>query len=390
MAKVLWLASWYPNSYEPYNGDFIQRHARSVSIFLPVDVIHVLQIGSDKKINKEEKAFNITGTLREFIYAFAYRPTGYKFIDKVRYNLTYRKYYLKVIEEYIQINGVPSIIHVHVPLKAGIIARQVLRKYRIPYIVSEHASHYEVAAPDNYSKRSIYFKKNTAAVFREAALVTNVSAALGKRIKKLFRIKSVYTVYNVVDTSLFFYKAKQYAEKFSFIHVSSFNEQKNPKGIIEALALLKGTRSDWCCRMCGPASQEVIELVANHGLQENIVFTGEIGYKDVAEEMQKSDALILFSNHENFPCVVVEALCCGLPVISTNVGGISEAVDDTNGFLIPRGDVVGLLKKLIEMIDRRDEFDNYEISEKARALYNQHKIGKQFTELYHSVLGNKY
>jgi glycosyltransferase involved in cell wall biosynthesis len=48
------------------------------------------------------------------------------------------------------------------------------------------------------------------------------------------------------------------------------------------------------------------------------------------QKCKKADAFILFSRHENFPCVVIEALCCGLPVVASNVGGIAEAVDETN------------------------------------------------------------
>ena len=45
--KVLWLASWYPDEYEPTNGDFVQRHAKAVSQLMHIDVIHVVQAGEN-------------------------------------------------------------------------------------------------------------------------------------------------------------------------------------------------------------------------------------------------------------------------------------------------------------------------------------------------------
>ena len=46
--KVLWLASWYPDEYEPTNGDFIQRHAKATAQLMHVDLIHVAQAGKDR------------------------------------------------------------------------------------------------------------------------------------------------------------------------------------------------------------------------------------------------------------------------------------------------------------------------------------------------------
>ena len=69
--KVLWLASWYPNPYEPVNGDFVQRHAQSVAQCLPIDVIHVVQLGKDKTVEKLAIKHQ-QNQLQEFIYAFSF------------------------------------------------------------------------------------------------------------------------------------------------------------------------------------------------------------------------------------------------------------------------------------------------------------------------------
>src|SRR5687767_13573545 len=59
--KILWLCSWYPNKTEPYNGDFIQRHAEAASLFNDIHVIHVagsaqgsLQQNSEEEISRKE------------------------------------------------------------------------------------------------------------------------------------------------------------------------------------------------------------------------------------------------------------------------------------------------------------------------------------------------
>jgi glycosyltransferase involved in cell wall biosynthesis len=389
MNKILWLASWYPNPYEPFNGDFIQRHAESVAMFLPVDVIHVLQIGSTKKIVRSETIIKNKPNLTEYIYLPAFDPLGVAFIDKVRYNLMYMRRYKKILQEYIQKNGKPALTHVHVPMKAGIIARYLLKNFRIPYLVSEHASFYEIAAPDNFFMRSTFFRRNTRKIFQQAVAVTNVSETIGKEIQELFNIESIRTIHNVVDTSIFNYEAKGPSKTFRFLHVSSLAPQKNAVGIMSSLSLLKKITSDWECVICGPASKELVELATDEGLEKEIYFTGEISYDAVAAEMKKADVFILFSDHENFPCVIAEALCCGLPVISSKVGGVQEAINETNGFLISRRDVTQLKEKLYEFLSGKYFFDRESISRHAITKYNKAAIGKQFLELYNSLLGEK-
>jgi len=57
---------------------------------------------------------------------------------------------------------------------------------------------------------------------------------------------------------------------------------------------------------------------------ENIKLIDQIPHREVASILQSTDLLLMFSNYENLPCVILEAFACGVPVISTDVGGIKE------------------------------------------------------------------
>ena len=73
--KVLWLASWYPDEYEPTNGDFVQRHAKAVSQLMHIDVIHVAQAG--RKFNLLNKVVKSNdGNLHEAIHYFTYKKSN--------------------------------------------------------------------------------------------------------------------------------------------------------------------------------------------------------------------------------------------------------------------------------------------------------------------------
>jgi glycosyltransferase involved in cell wall biosynthesis len=112
-----------------------------------------------------------------------------------------------------------------------------------------------------------------------------------------------------------------------------------------------------------------------------------ISYEAVSAEMRMASALVLFSHHENFPCVVIEALCCGLPVLASDVGGVAEAISSDNGILVSsQAEIPELSKALSTMYHRADSFDRDQMAQTARMLYSYQTIGKEFSDWYQQVL----
>jgi glycosyltransferase involved in cell wall biosynthesis len=382
MKKALWLCSWYPHPDNPYEGDFIQRHAKAVSAFIPVTVIYVSQAGP--YTNREEDQFitHQTGGVEEKLVLFRFRKTGIQTLDKVLYNIRYYRTYKKVIEKYIEENGLPAVVHVHIPMKAGMIGRWIKRKWNIPYIVSEQSSHYVRGSKDDFFEKSFLHRRNVKKVFRDAITVTNVSEAIAKTLRNTFGLPEVNVIHNTVDTSLFYYREHP-VSKFRFVHVSTLAaHHKNIAGILNAIASVAQQRDDFEVMIVGPASVEVKEKVASLGLDHCIRFTGEIPYPEVASQMQQASAFILFSRYENFPCVVVEALCCGLPVIATDTGGVNEAVNETNGLLVQSENEKQLSQAMNRMLDEYHRYDRKAIAAKAVTAYSYATIGKAFFDLY--------
>lgn len=383
--KVLWLASWYPDQYQPTNGDFVQRHAKAVSTLMPVDVIHVAQAGRNfNSLNKVD--INHDGNLHEAIHYFTYKKSNFTWLDKILYNRAYWTYYKTVVEKYIEQKGKPDLIHVHVPFKAGIIALWILRTYKIPFIVSEHSSLYLKEAKDNFYTRDFYFRYYTEQSFKKAAAVTNVSNAIAKVLEQMFRLKDVVVIPNVVDTNHFYFKPKEKNKAFKWLHVSTMYPLKNVDKIINAFESINKIRNNWELILVGPIKDEYVKLVADYHLQSNIKFIGEVSYEDVAKQMQQADALIMFSKHENFPCVIIEALCCGLPVVASNVGGIAEAVNASNGILVEANNTDQLQNAIISVMDNYAAFNNKQIAINATSKYNYHTIAQQFISVYQKIL----
>ncbi|MBX2930357.1 MAG: glycosyltransferase [Chitinophagaceae bacterium] len=382
--KVLWLTSWYPNQYEPVNGDFIQRHAKAVAAYIPIDVFHIVQLGKDIAAH-DEITTKTDGQLTEHICYFSFKKWGSSFIDKIRYNICYKRKSLKALENYFTKYGKPDLIHVHVPMKAGWIALQLKKKYKIPYIVSEQASYYDDAAPDNFNSRSLFFKSTTKKVCRNAAAITNVSSVIAKRMEQLLSVENIYTVHNIADTKIFFYKPLKQQEIFTWVHVSTLSEQKNITGIIQAFYSLIHTKKQHCqLILVGHHVHLHKPLVEALELQNFIFFVGEVPHDKVVNYLQQANAFVLFSRHENFPCVMVEALCCGLPVVASEVGGVSDAIKDYNGLLVQSDDEIALTEAMDAMMKQYANYNREEIAAQAKRNYDNEVIAKQFISIYNT------
>lgn len=119
MQKIVWLASWYPSRISPFDGDFIKRHAIAVSLVVQVTLIHVVKdVNAAHDIITEE--FRDKGFHEIIVY---YKPviTISSLLNKI---LSYNKFttvFKRIIRKQISENGVPDLVHVHVPMRAGLI-----------------------------------------------------------------------------------------------------------------------------------------------------------------------------------------------------------------------------------------------------------------------------
>jgi glycosyltransferase involved in cell wall biosynthesis len=383
MLKALWLTSWYPNKLNPMNGDFIQRHAHAASLFCDVHVIH---LETDEKNMLEyyiETHTSISENLKEEIVLYKPR-SGSSFFTKIISNLRYKKLFKEHVKNYIAKNGTPDIVHVHVPVKCGIIALWLKKKYGIKYIVTEHWAIYNDYAEDAYRKRNLIFKFYTKKILRNAAFFLPVSNELGMSVKKSVTPVNYKVVYNCVDTAIFNCRnAVSKNEAFTFIHVSTLKYQKNPEGILRCFKIFSDEFPQSKLLMVGEGygHLEALAVSLNIGT-EKIEFTGLKKYEEVAVLMQQSHALLMFSRFENMPCVIAEALCCGLPFISTDVGGIKEIADEKNALLVSSEDERSLLEAMRKMYLNYQSYQQNEIAADAEKKFSYQTIGKQIEEIY--------
>ena len=376
---ILWLASWYPSKTMPYNGDFIQRHAYAASMYLNILVVHTIHDphATDEIIYEVREQPN----LKEIIIYFRDNGDTSTLWGKLRYNLRFFQAIRNFISLLFLNRSLPRLVHVHVPMKMGKVALWIKDKWKIPFLVSEHSASYIPTAPDYFFKRSRLYQKNVQKIFAEAFRVTNVSDTISKILQKLFSIRQISIIRNVVDEKLFFYSPK-IEGNFRFIHVSTMNHQKNFDGLMNAFEKLYSVNQDVELLLAGPMPLTARARLDKSPSKHAVMCTGEVHYAEIARFMQEANCFVLFSRYENFPCVIIEALCCGLPVISSDAGGSAEAINDVNGIVVPTENEEALLAAMKKMISEYANYNRPSIAEDAALKYSYQTIGRKFEQLY--------
>jgi glycosyltransferase involved in cell wall biosynthesis len=383
--KVLWLASWYPSKLFPYDGDFIQRHAAATALFNEIEVIHVVK-DADGSITKDVQETVITNSgLTERIIYYKPMKTSVSIIDRFLSSLKFKKIYRAAVKKYMQENGKPAFVHVHIAMKAGLVALWLKRKYKVPYILSEQWGGYLDGAKPNINEYNSVYRYYWKQIFKEAMASTYVSKVLEEQGKKLFNVEHTHVIPNVVNTDIFYPGQKVNNEITRFIHISTMTWQKNPEAILAALHELKRTTPFEMC-LYGPANDQVKELIKKFELGSCVFIRGEVPQTELAQAIRQSDALILYSRFETFGCVLIEANACGVPVIVSDIKVFHELVTEgVNGIFVEPENALSLAEKLKAFSQQKSNFNNTAIANAASEKYNFKKIGKQFTDLYNKV-----
>ncbi|HSZ32048.1 MAG TPA: glycosyltransferase [Puia sp.] len=389
MIKVLWLVSWYPNESDPFSGDFIKRQAEAVSVYQPLTIAYVgkykPKFFDSLLVNKLDifKAEN----LNENILYYSNSDSKKNIFSRFQSLAGYFRKHKEFIRQLRKSNGMPDIVHVQVAMKAGLIALYLKWKYKIPYVLTEHWTGYYSESADSLFKKSLLHRYFTRLILKNASLFLPVSEALGNQIKNNWIDVPFYKIPNVVNTNLFYPVISEQPHKFRFIHISSLVFQKNPGGIIRAFTELINQQIQAELVIVGPLNFSLHKMIEDSLLPKNkILYLGEISYEEVSVELRKSSALVMFSYYENLPCVILESLCAGIPVIATKVGGVSEVVSDENGILINAGDEKELLEAMTKMVRNYQAYDKIKFSKRASDLFSYETVGKEITEVYNLVL----
>jgi glycosyltransferase involved in cell wall biosynthesis len=244
----------------------------------------------------------------------------------------------------------PDLIHAHT-FKAGFIGRMAGRSLGIPSVYTLHA--WLWGTPEMSRFASILGRPMERLAAKWCERITTVSAA-GAQLVQQYKIappEKVVTIHNGIPDCPERARTLPNAAPV-IIMVARFTPGKNHGVLLRAFANLpRGPR----LRLVGDGETRAeFEILAQSlGIQDRVEFLGE--RHDVPRLLADSDIFVLSSVSEMFPISILEAMRAGLPVVSSNVGGVSEAIiDGQTGLLVPSGSIEAMTKALTTLTQDGD------------------------------------
>ncbi len=370
---VLFLASWYPSRILKSNGDFIQRHAEAVALQHKVSVIHVKSDDNlDCKIEIDDKNINGIRTIIAYV-----KNTRNPLIKWYRFIKAYQLL-LKMVMPF-------DIIHVNKFYPGGFFAYRLKKKKNIPYIITEHHTLYHKP----YNERIGFIEKLISKIIvKNANYVCPVSDNLGEAMQAFGLEGNYFSVPNVVDTKRFIPKSKG-NKIFNLLHISSMAQVKNINGLLNSIKNLENKIPNFHFYIIGGNAEDYQPKAKELGVNlEQVTFINQVPHNEVVNYFQKADAFVLFSDVENLPCVILESFSCGTPVISTDVGGISEYFPDEYGLLIQPRNEEELVNAIVK-IYHSEQPDTQKMHNYVVNTFSNEHICEVFTDLYLKSLNNE-
>ncbi|MGB1636384.1 MAG: glycosyltransferase [Flavobacteriales bacterium] len=396
--QILHVASWFPSEVHPSLGNFVERHVEAVAtkhggeVWAPVAVgsgaTNVLKMREKNGVEEREVAGQPWTVKR--LYHEATRP---QLLGMAR----------AVASEAVRMDWKPDVVHLHVAYPAGAASVAWAKKWSVPVVLTEHwTAYHDMKALPWWRRRVV------KDVVKGVDVVCPVSADLGEAMQAWVPGVKVRVVPNVVDVQRF--KPAELETLAGVVvgasrrkmegrgvervlHVSSMNEdQKNISGLLKALEVQLAKRPTWRATLVGGEKASLDghrAWVKERGLEDRIAFTGPLSGEDVARQMQEHDVLVLNSRRENFPCVIPEAWATGLPVMSTDVGGISEHLApglSGRGFLLEAGADVQAWDAAFEAV-AESTWEAEAIRDYAVKHFSVEAVADAYDAVYREVLG---
>ncbi len=381
--KIFIIPSWYPYPSNPVNGTFFKQHAESLA-----------KAGHEVTVVAEEIAsLRDLGKIRKDLGKRVYTEQNVKTYQHLAVNrhprrpqAFYRRYVelLKaLLDEALEHEGKPDCIHVHSSLWAG--AAVASYELGIPLVVSEHLKEFLI-----YDGYTDFQKKLIQKTYDAASAVIAPSTAVMKRITQYFKVPETcqtHVVPNMVDTAFFKpAEKKTFVNRFTFLIVAMLRPEKRIDKIIEAFIGVGNTHLAKI-RIVGdgPEYKTLLETARRCSLTRQVEFIRETGKDVVLKNMQRADVCMLCSKMETFGVTLIEALACGIPVISGNIGGGTDIVTKSNGILVPVDNPVALQDAMKEMIEHPEKFNRKAIREDAIARFDVKVVIGKLEKIYEDV-----
>ena len=289
-----------------------------------------------------------------------------------------------------------DLLHVHYAIphaSAAYMAKQILKSQGIyiPFITTLHGTDITLLGKDPSFEPVITFCIN------ESDAVTAVSESLKQDTYAHFDTKRhIHVIPNFIAPNIEASEASsQVRRKYAcdgeriLCHISNFRKVKRVEDVVHVFDLVnKKIPSKLILAGDGPERHALERLVRELDLCSRVIFLGKV--RDTAHVLEISDLFLLPSETESFGLAALEAMAVGVPVISSNTGGIPEVnIQGVTGFLSNVGDVEEMANNALTILKSDEALSNFKENARKRAHdFDLNKILPMYEKIYFDLIEN--
>ncbi len=330
--QILTFSSLYPNNVDSSHGVFVERRLRELisrttiqsTVISPVPWFPFRgrifgRFGESAAVIRRDRRYDV-----DIIH------NRYPVIPKIGMNLApglMARASRRVFRECVMTKSV-ALVDAHYFYPDGVAASMLAKECKLPYLVTARGSDINLIAC--YASPR---KQMLEAAYGASALIA-VSEALADAMRNLgMPGEKIHVLRNGVDLEFFCPGDEKPATRESasgssrFLSVGALKYSKGHDIAIRFIHQLPQSRLVIAGR--GPAKAALLELTRKLGVSDRVTFTGTLDTKALRAQYRRADALILMSEREGMPNVILESLACGTPVLATPVGGIPELLTES-------------------------------------------------------------
>jgi len=196
-----------------------------------------------------------------------------------------------------------------------------------------------------------------------------------------------HPIYNLIDTRQFRFRDRVPTRPV-FLSNRNFETHYGVDKVLRAFAIIQKQRPDATLTIAGDGSQRtLLHKLANELQLKNTNFIGQVDPNSIADTYDDADVYLNASEIDNQPLSLLEAFSCGLPIVSTDAGGIPDIVSNgVTGILVSCGDVEQLAHEAIQLLGNPES--TREMTERGRkecAKYSWEAVKDSWLSVYHRL-----
>jgi N-acetyl-alpha-D-glucosaminyl L-malate synthase BshA len=358
--------------YPTYGGSGVVATELGLALAALGHQVHFISYAIPHRLNK----------FFENVYFHEVELSTYPLFEHSLYDLSLTSKMLEVFE-YEDLD----LMHVHYAIPHAVsayLAQQVLRKSNknLKFITTLHGTDITLVGLEPSFMPLVKFS------IEESNGVTAVSRFLKEKTLTNYNIeKEIEVIYNFIDIEK--YNVAPNGEKV-LVHTSNFRPVKR---VSDTIRILDKVNKEIPTKLVlvgdGPDRSECEHLARDLDLQKDVIFLGK--QDALVEILSASDLFLMPSQSESFGLSALEAMACGVPVVSSSVGGLPELnIHNETGYIAEIGDVDRMAKYAIELLTNEKRYKSFSKNSRDRAVkhFDKNSIVPKYVQYYEKILNS--